>query len=213
MTLTLRGTPQEIVAQVAQAHPEAVGLAQAADRLIPFIKRQIMPHEGPVLYHLAHQYNRPGARLLEIGTAWGYSACWLGFAVPEGQIVTLNPKEQEFARAVEHLQGLSNVTPLPLHSWDYLAQQQGEPDLDMVFVDGNHTAVGRDLPWFNRLKPGGLILFHDYSPVESKRPCVPVWQCLTDLAARTRPADVVVEDDKRRGMLGWYRQPGEQWEV
>jgi predicted O-methyltransferase YrrM len=36
--------------------------------------------------------------------------------------------------------------------------------VDCVFIDGEHTkkALKKDINWFYKIKPGGLIAFHDY---------------------------------------------------
>ncbi len=207
--MKLTGTPDAILAAVLADWPDAAEALATARALVPVCKREVLLHEAACLYAVARQYDRPGARLLEIGTALGYSAAVMALAAPRAGLVTLNPKRSEYAQAVTNLVTLKNVRLLPMRSWDCLADFQS-PCLDMVFVDGNHDQVERDLPWYDRLKPGGLILFHDYSPAESKRPCAPVYDAVNRFAARLRrEPDILVVDSRLRGLAGWYRQLGE----
>lgn len=88
------------------------------------------------------------------------------------------------------------------------------PPHAFIFVDGDHRAeaVRHDMGWFNYLASGGLILFHDYSPAGSARPCPDVHDTLN--AARDalgRDFDVLVASDDGVGMAGWVRRDGEVW--
>jgi len=98
------------------------------------------------------------------------------------------------------------VRLVPARSWDYLAAYAG-PELDLVFVDGDHGLVVRDLPWFNWLRLNGLLLFHDYTPASSgKRPCAPVYETVRVFGDMLgREPDVLVVDDQGDGMAGFYR--------
>jgi len=49
-----------------------------------------------------------------------------------------------------------NVDVLQTWSWRYLTCCSIM--WNMILVDGNHKKVEADLPWFNRLTEGGLIL-------------------------------------------------------
>ena len=99
---------------------------------------------------------------------------------------------------------------LPIASWSYLAGYKG-PAFDVVFVDGDHKQVARDLPWFNWIHPGGLMLFHDYSPAESTHACPPVYDVVNARAIRLgRELDVLLVDDTLAGIAGFYKQ---KWEV
>ena len=135
--------------------------------------RAIEVYQAYALYALARQFNRPGARVLEIGTAIGYSAAVLASALPDAQIITLNPHASEAAKARANLGAWGNVTVVEALSWDYLESYAGEP-FDLIFVDGDHKRVRRDFAWWDHLRDGGLMLFHDYSPAGTYRACVPV---------------------------------------
>jgi predicted O-methyltransferase YrrM len=202
--MVLTGTPDELIAIVAMDCPEIYDVLERVRDRVPFIKREILRHEAAVLYMLARDYNRASAKFLEIGTAWGYSAAIMAEAAPLAKIVTLNqPKPSEYERAIVHLAPYENVTALMECSWDYL-KKHGEPYLDFVFVDGDHDQVERDLPWWDLLLPGGLMLFHDYSPDGAGRPCQQVVDVVDRFSGELEP-DILVVDNRRIGMVGFYR--------
>ena len=127
-------------------------------------------------------------------------------AMPKAHIVTLNqPKPAEFERAVKHLALYRNVSLLQVCSWDYLEALEPGMLFDLVFVDGDHVQIGRDLPWWEHIAPGGLFLFHDYSPEKSGRPCVPVYEGINRwMVEKDLEPDVLVVDDRQVGMIGFY---------
>ena len=54
------------------------------------------------------------------------------------------------------------------------------------------------------------MIFHDYSPLGSRRHCPPVFEGVNELAERLgRKPDVLIIDDGQVGMAGFVRQPGE----
>jgi len=192
-------------------------LYQDAQRLCPAIppfpraKQEMLDYQMAALYALAHDYNRAGARILEIGMGHGASGYMLAKAAPFAQIISLTVNPNEVAPAhMLWIQGkCSNITPIVEVSWKYLAMTPTF-ELDMVFVDGDHNHIALDLPWFNRLVVGGLFLCHDYSPEGSHAPSPIVYAELNRLAERLgRPFDVSLIDDGRVGMVGFYRREGE----
>ncbi len=205
--MKLSGTPSEIMALILRdapniAAPEVV--KRARETIAPAIG-QMEDWQGCALYALARPYNRNGAQILEIGTAGGFSAAILTLACPKASITTLNPARHEVDAAARRLAVFSNVTVLSIASWDYLRCYHG-PALDLVWVDGDHRQVGRDLPWYQWLRPGGLMLFHDYSPAA----CPPVFTTVNAWASEMgRSADVSLMDDRLLGMAGFYRREGE----
>lgn len=208
----LTATDGEIMAEVQRAYPEVSAVLSWTRKNIPQIKRQIAPYQGAVLAYYAHQQDRPGARFLEIGTALGYSACLMATAAPRARIVTLNPKPGEFEKAAAALRIRSNVAVIQQTSEQYW-KVGGSELYNLVFVDGDHSyrMVLHDSQFFNRLRPGGVILFHDYSPDGSDRPSAGSYQALNELQEKHRPFDVLVVGSGQVGMCGWIRREGETW--
>lgn len=201
----LQGTQEEIVAAVRRLHPEIESILGRVRSKVPFIKRQVSEYQGAALYALAKQYNQPGAMMLEIGTAWGYSAACLASAASQARLITLNPKETEYPVAMQNLAYWPNVQVLKLKSWDYV--DRNENVFDLVFVDGDHNQVRRDLIWWQFLNPGGLLLFHDYAPDGSWRPCQPVYEGVNRFADELgRPLDVLIKDERGVGLAGFYKK-------
>ena len=204
--MILHDTPENIKAFFIRNDPSVAQALETARGHVTFIKRQVAEFQGAAIYALAKQYNRPGARFLEIGTAWGYSAALQALAAPKASIVTLNPRADESAVARGNLSAFANVTVVEQCSWDYL-KTYDRANIDFLFVDGDHKNVRLDLPWWNRVSCGGLMLFHDYSPETSRRVCIPVFEALNEFKLLMgRDFDVSIIDDSGVGMVGWYKQ-------
>jgi len=200
---------EDILCRLYDYHSELPEVLTRVRERVVQSKREISEYQAAALYALARPFD--GGCVLEIGTAFGYSASVLAEACPQAQIVTLNPKEKEYPHAVKALSAYPNVTPLMVRSWDYLAQYDGKP-LSLVWVDGDHERVRRDFPWWNHLHVGGLMLYHDYSPADSWRPTVCVYDALNELREQMgRDFDVLITDDGGVGMCGWYRREGETY--
>lgn len=191
-------------------YPEVDSILGKARALTPRGRREIIDYQAMLLYCLAKDYDFEGANFLEIGTFWGFSAAMMAMAAPRANIVTLNPKPWEYEKAVENLRPLGNVRVFCVHSWDYLENYPG-PKLDMIFVDGDHKRIEKDLPWWDWVKEGGLFLHHDYSPQESARPCQVVYERLNRFCEEIgQDFDVLVVDDEGVGMAGWRKTDGKR---
>lgn len=203
--LHLTGTQETILDALMRDHPELHRVLNRVRDRVLHIKREISEFQAGALYALAKHYNHKDARILEIGTAYGYSAAVMAEAAPLARIITLNPKEHERMAAMEHLKPYPNVQCVNAISWEYLAANP-EATFDMVFVDGDHARISKDMPWWDRLRSGGLFFHHDYSPEDSWRPCPPVYDELNRFcAALKRGFDVLIVDDGKAGMAGWYK--------
>jgi predicted O-methyltransferase YrrM len=197
---------------------DAERLAQEMERLcagipkMPAVKRKVLDYQMMALYVLARQYNPTTARMLEIGTGHGGSGYMLARAAPMAQVISLttNPAEKSEAETFWRSQGCLNITALMTASWDYLEHSSAAVACDLIFVDGDHNQIARDLAWFNRLSVGGLLLCHDYSPEGSRTPSPVVYDELNIMAfALRRTFDVCLVDDGKVGMVGFYRRHGE----
>lgn len=208
--MNLTGTPKTIIDQIAAQYPNIHDILKQARAIVPPSTRAIAEYQAAALYTLARGYNKPGARVLEIGTAQGYSAAVLALALPDAEILTLNPHHEEAAGARRALaQFGSRVHVVEAKSWDVLAMFDAEP-FDVIFVDGDHKNVRRDLPWWKHLREGGLMLFHDFSPNGTYRACPPVYRALLEFKKELgRAFDVLIVDEGGVGMAGFVKQPGE----
>jgi caffeoyl-CoA O-methyltransferase len=104
-------------------------------------------------------------RVLEVGTANGYSAIWMGLALEktDGKLtsIEINPEKAKEARA--HLQTMKldgRVTVLEGDAHKIVRQLEGPWDL--IFIDAD---MGRDLDYFEalfpKLAPGGVLARHN----------------------------------------------------
>lgn len=213
--LRINGRRSELQYQMAERYPDAARVLAAARAAIgPATKKEVWDEQAMAIAYLASQYTGRSAAFLELGTAHGFSAAIMQLACPNALVTTLepDPTNRAIARA--------NVVPLgvvvrPEQSAAYLelTDNGARKKYDLIFVDGDHKHIRADLPWWNRLKIGGLFLHHDYSPLESARPCPPVFEALNEFSAWLgREPDVLVADDTGVGLWGMYRRSGETWE-
>jgi len=172
--------------------------------------------ERVALYRLAAGLP-PGACVVEIGSWVGVGTAYLGcglrsgsggriYAVDTFLGTTLNPQSQvAWQRSVDRLGGsslpsfLSNierfglknvVTPLAEDSLSAARQWPGTP-IDLLFIDGDHVyeAVKQDYQsWKPYVRPGGLLVFHDYDDRHPGVQSVVNEVLATDLAGRETEA-------------------------
>lgn len=201
-------TPEEIMEQMCIAPGfdlEHVHQAWSMTSRGNNTRQAVYKYQAAVLYLMARQYDQPDSLILEIGTYYGYTAAILGLSAPTAQVLTLNSLPWEVEKATSNLGELRNVRPVWTKSWDYLETYDG-PEPAMVFIDGDHKKIGRDLPWWNWVRVGGLMLLHDYSPNGSRRACPPVYRGARRFVNFIgREPDVLVIDDGLAGMAGWYK--------
>lgn len=206
--LQVTGTREHLLMELGILYPSWPDLdAEARSYVGPLNKKEVWIEQAVALAILAAQYDRPSARILEIGASRGYTACIMHLAAPKAQIVTLEPHRGRRAEAREAIQGRLGVNVRPHTSAAWLEHATAEGlKYDMIFVDGDHKHVALDLPFWNLLKRNGLFVFHDYSKPGSKRECPPVYDNLNVFAEEmSLPFDVLVEDDSGVGLAGWYR--------
>ena len=112
---------------------------------------------------LLHALVRAGraTRVLEIGTAIGYSALWMATALPaEGRLMTLERDAARAARAREHLAAAGVADKVSVVIGDatrYLHKVAGP--FDLIFQDGDKTQYS---PMLDRLvellRPDGMLV-------------------------------------------------------
>ena len=124
---------------------------------------QVTPNLGKLLYLLARIQG--ARRVLEIGTLGGYSAIWLGRALPVGgRVVTLEsaPKHAEVARANLARAGLADRVEIrlgrALETLPRLAAEGAEP-FDFFFIDADKESNAEYFQWALKLsRPGSVIV-------------------------------------------------------
>jgi predicted O-methyltransferase YrrM len=153
-------TPQPIVDYLAHLqrlpHPElAVVAAEGRAEGLPIVEGS----SGAALHVLARTMG--ARRVLEIGTAIGYSTLWLATALPpDGTVITMERDPARGARAREHLAAAGvgdRVTVMIGDASRYLHKVAGP--FDLIFQDGDKTQYE---PMLDRLvellRPGGALV-------------------------------------------------------
>ncbi len=143
------------------------GLAARGDDALQAVERQghaegwpiVGAAEGSLLHILARGIQ--ARRILELGTAIGYSGTWLARALPEeGELVTVegDPETAEIARKNFEKTGVaSRVTILVGIAQDVLSDLKGP--FDYIFNDIDKEGYPIILPHLiERLRLGGLLL-------------------------------------------------------
>lgn len=203
----------------AEANVIAPGALKALDKIretIPAYKREIGSWQAAALYALAKPYGTivRTPRILEFGTALGYSSAVMAMACPGAEIVTMTPNEKEAEKArIYHQRMRTGVKVLVMRSVDWIEREQTSVSAgaaqpwDIIFVDGDHAKIKLDLPAYNFVTDGGLFLHHDYSPEWSDRPCQVVYDALNEFGKYLgHGPDIVVVNEHDTGMAGWYKQ-------
>jgi len=125
---------------------------------------QVSAMQGKFLHILARLI---GARqVLEIGALGGYSAIWLGRALPPGgKLISLelDPRHAEIARSNVARAGLSDVVEVrlgaALATLPGIAEEFGDESFDLSFIDADKRNNPAYFRWALRLtRPGGAIV-------------------------------------------------------
>lgn len=141
------------------------GDERLVDGVGPAIKAGVSDLEAAELRCLAR-----GASVLEVGSAWGYSAVLM--AKVARSLVSVDPHQDfdslpTFAANLEDHGVTHKVRTMVATSREALPQLLGEGRrFDLIFIDGDHSAaaVAFDGLWARHLvTPRGVIAFHDYS--------------------------------------------------
>jgi len=126
---------------------------------------QVSAAHGKMLHLLARAIG--ARRILEIGTLGGYSAIWLGRALPkDGRLLTLerDPKHAEVARANLERAGLAKVAEVRIgravDSLRKLAAEGGDR-FDLVFIDADKPSYPDYLEWSLKLSRRGTVIVAD----------------------------------------------------
>jgi predicted O-methyltransferase YrrM len=141
-------------------------LEQEADKEdIPIVG----PLVGQLLFILATISG--SKRILEVGTATGYSAIYLARALNpvQGHLVTIEKQPEMAARAARNLRsaGLDRLVNIVIgNALDQLESMQ--PGFDLIFLDIDKKSYADCLPHCRRLlRPGGLLVADNVSFVDA----------------------------------------------
>lgn len=139
-----------------QGDPVLASIAQrGAEQGLPLIDAEV----GALLRVLATAIG--ARRILEIGTAIGYSGIWLAGALPpDGMLITMEKDPQRAAAAKEHFRraGLDARVSLIVGDARLKVVKLAGP-FDLIFQDGSKALYGPLLePLVERLRPGGLLV-------------------------------------------------------
>lgn len=122
----------------------------------------VIPHETVAYFRLLLESLQP-EKILEIGTAIGFSALLMAEYTPQAQITTIdrNPEMIELAKAnFAKYDSRQQITLLEGDAMDLLETLEGSYDL--VFMDSAKSKYVVFLPQvLKRLNPGGLVLIDD----------------------------------------------------
>ena len=173
-------------------------LRASAEAGLPAIS--VSPLQGKFLHLLARLMG--ARRVLEVGALGGYSAIWLGRALPpppEGKLVSLevNHHHAAVARANVANAGLSGTVEIivgpALESLPRLARELGPASFDLTFIDADKTNNAAYYTWALQLtRPGGAIVVDNVvrqgqvADAESSDPSVAGTRELFDTMARPR---------------------------
>lgn len=197
----------QLISWISQKWPRARSIFKRTEH----IHHSMPPWESMLLAGIGTWFNYPGARILEIGGCKGGSASIWAEAAPKAEIHTLEPAKRFQSILHENLKPYPNITIWQKFSWHHFLETMEDPLLwDLIFVDGSHVFVHRDLPWWNRLKVGGLMFFDDYTPRIYPVVCAAVRDLWESMGLES--ADIIVRRRNRAGMAGiWKRKESNIW--
>lgn len=130
---------------------------------------QLWEEEHTVLANLASLVPEGGV-IVEIGTAQGGTSAIFYNATRQKNVNIYSVDIAPSRRAYKNLQGtgvqvIRSASSRLARTW---IQKVGTP-IDLLFIDGNHSfqSVFEDFTlWVQHLRLGGIVIFHDYDPVE-----------------------------------------------
>ena len=122
---------------------------------LPIVDRQT----GALLHVLVRVMG--AGRVLEIGTAIGYSALWMATALPPaGMLITLEREESRATEARAHFAAAGVASQVSVMIGDasrYLHKVSGP--FDLIFQDGDKAQYAAMFPrLLDLLRPGGLLV-------------------------------------------------------
>ncbi|MCW2994703.1 MAG: O-methyltransferase family 3 [Conexibacter sp.] len=161
LLLRLAVAAPALPARVTWFHARA--LCVAISRHDHFTLRSMAaPHQLVVLVRLA----RGRRRVVELGTATGWTAAALALADPRRTVITCDPNVQPGRdRYLRLLSPATCARIALLRTTGLAAATLDAQPVDVLFVDASHerqATVDEWRAWRPRLAPGGIVIFHDY---------------------------------------------------
>ncbi|MCM3122516.1 MULTISPECIES: O-methyltransferase [unclassified Mesobacillus] len=100
--------------------------------------------------------------ILEVGTAIGYSAMRMAFALPQANIITLERDEDRYELAVDYIKraGMQGrITQIKGDALELEAEVGAHAPFDAIFIDAAKGQYKRFFELYSSyLKPGGMII-------------------------------------------------------
>ncbi len=145
---SLEGSEDPVLEQIEQ---------EAADTYVPIIRKETQSFLKTLL-----MIKQP-SRILEIGTAIGFSAILMSEYMPEGgQIITVEKYEKRIPIARENFRRAGKEGQITLIEGDALAVMQAlDGSFDLIFMDAAKGQYIRYLPEAVRLLSDGGVLVSD----------------------------------------------------
>lgn len=120
------------------------------------------PDEGRILHFLASACG--AAKIVEIGTLAGYSACWLARALPAGGMlhtIEYDPRHAQVAKENIALAGLTaKVTVHTGAGMDVLPRLSASGPFDLAFIDADKAGYADYVRWsVKNVRAGALVIY------------------------------------------------------
>jgi predicted O-methyltransferase YrrM len=141
------------------------------EKLVPF--RNVCEHgkvpvirkEAESLISILLKLKKP-ARILEIGTAIGYSACFFAYSCPEAEIYTIEKDRDTYHAALINIQNASLGSRIHVLNGDGEVMtrklaNEGIADFDMVFIDAAKSQYIRFLEAAVQSASEGALIIAD----------------------------------------------------
>jgi len=171
------------------------GLANRGDKDLQDVEKQgrdgnwpiVGPAEGSLLHILARSIG--ARRILELGTAIGYSGTWLARALPPGgQLVTVEwtPETADIARKNFAKTGVAKRVRIEVGSaLEVVPRLEGPFDFIFNDIDKQHYVAVLPL-CISKLRPGGLLVTDNV-----------LWSGTVAKRRRSREAEVIHEYNRK----------------
>lgn len=121
---------------------------------------QISPHEGKILHLLARLVR--AQKIVEIGSLYGYSTCYLARALGARGVVyscDLEKQHEATKQLFKNQPEYKKIKWITGKALDTLPLLEKKGPFDLVFIDADKANYGHYLQWAERnLKKGGLLI-------------------------------------------------------